>query len=1251
MAEDIIGSLGIQIEADASDLPGQYDAAVSASENAAERIASAFESVVGIGEALAITEGLKEFGTEALNAYGAVQSVTVAMIAMTGSIEHVGEAVEAVKEISATQPFAFPELAATMQRMLALGVQLEEIPLVLQSAANVAAATGNSLAAVGQSIDRMALSGAVAQRQLTQLGLSTQDLAKAMGIAASQVKAAFLAMDESQRLDVLTTALDKFAGAAEAQANTVKGAWQILQNQFEEVMVGVGAALEPAIKDIIDFGTQAVHYAQEAIDAFNKLPEPVKEFSGAVAIAAASIAPLAVAVGTLGLGITGISAALGPIKELFGGFGEAAAEAAVAEGEAATAATAVAEGVGAAGLAFGGVEVVIGAVGAALVGLELKDQVEQWQQVYETLKNNTEVFFTLETGIADVARALVEAAGNSAGFQDSWTRFVNFVKSTPIQNYLGGPLADANNILKGFNQTLQITAGELPAADAMAKQVAASMQALADKTAGAAAQTQIHTEKLTGVQLALNNLGKTTADEAAQVDFWTTAVQQAGAQLDGTAEKAEVYNAALQKLDQATKTLNAGNKDYQDTLAGMTEAFNKQQGVITTLENTLAQLASTENRTDAQETIMVETANKLAAARKAEAQATVTLKAAIDDLPKAYDGLVTSADAFLKKEQDVATAVGYAKSVLDALMASQDTSAEHQRAVTDALNQYVDKLKASGAAMTDQITLTVNGVNVITTLGGAINAVKGSQGDWNTVTVNGVQVLKDHAAAVTNVSTAVRTLGTVIQSTGADTSKAIGYFNPLSQAISDLSGAASEAVDNTSRFGVQISTTSDDASGAVDNMSRFANVIDHVSESSVTAAGKLGNLDNAITKVGASSAKAQAAAKGAGDQFAQTAGDAESGAQGLDVMTQSADALSTALSFLADVSSGITALAGSGSAHDTINSHFVSTFDQISQLNQQQAQAKTGGAALQQQLQQEIDTWFAAQQKQATALAANTTATNTNVTAVNSKTTATTQAASATNSLTTATANLSTAVDAAGNAVTQYNGLLDNSSNTTVDALGNATTVYNTATQAQQKFVDGLGNVYNSYQALADAIKNNPLLQGPATSSGPLQSSTDNSGVVPATTYTIDGKQVDQSDPRLDALKQALALPGKSGSTASVAPTSTQLYSDPTGRFGNITGSGDIVSVQQALALQALAAHAGLPEAGAGITSNPYNYTPSSPGTSPGFGQGTGISGQPLPGTNVTVNLHYPQFNTQQQAQQVMSQMVQQLRTNAGLKL
>ena len=72
------------------------------------------EQLTAIGEALVITEGLKEFGQEALTAAGTVQSVTIGLTALTGSAEQADEIVEKIKDLAATEPFAFPEIAPTV---------------------------------------------------------------------------------------------------------------------------------------------------------------------------------------------------------------------------------------------------------------------------------------------------------------------------------------------------------------------------------------------------------------------------------------------------------------------------------------------------------------------------------------------------------------------------------------------------------------------------------------------------------------------------------------------------------------------------------------------------------------------------------------------------------------------------------------------------------------------------------------------------------------------------------------------------------------------------------------------------------------------------------------------------------------------------------------------------------------------------------------------------------------------------------
>lgn len=317
------------------------DAAEQAGESAEEagsRLKEMAEALVGVGEALAVTEGLKEFGEEALEAYGTVQSVTIGLTSLTGSAGQADEAIEQIKQLAATEPFAFPDIAPTIQRMVALGVSTAQLQPTMQAVADASAATGNQFNAVASSLDRMALSGTAGARQLVQLGISATDLGAAMGVTSDQVTTAFKALDQSQRITVLDQALGKFAGDAIAQAQGISGQWQIFENNFEEVMVGVGQAITPAVSAILDFGKSVLSGIQQAVDAFNALPDPIKEVVGLFGIAVAAIAPLTAAAGSLGLGLIGVQAIIVPLNTLLTTLGITSGEAAVGEGAAAVAA-------------------------------------------------------------------------------------------------------------------------------------------------------------------------------------------------------------------------------------------------------------------------------------------------------------------------------------------------------------------------------------------------------------------------------------------------------------------------------------------------------------------------------------------------------------------------------------------------------------------------------------------------------------------------------------------------------------------------------------------------------------------------------------------------------------------------------------------------------------------------------------------------------------------------------------------------
>ena len=342
MAADSLGTLSVNITGDYSELVQAIQDATEAATAGAEQIGKLGESIVAIGEALAITEGLKEFGQEALTAAGTVQSVSIGLEQLTGSAEEAGTVIEDIKNLAATEPFAFPEIAPTIQKMVALGVSAEQIPGVMQAVADAAAATGNSFQAVANSFDRMTLSGTINARALVQLGISTTQLGEAMGVSADDVKAAFAAMDQEDRINALEAALGKFAGAAEAQAQGIAGQWQIFQNQFEEVMVAVGDAIAPVVTEILKFGESVLTEVQSAIEWFNKLPAPARDTAVAVGLAVAALAPLAAGLGAVAVGIGALSGLLPALIEGLTTLGIVSGEAAAAETAAAVATEAVA---------------------------------------------------------------------------------------------------------------------------------------------------------------------------------------------------------------------------------------------------------------------------------------------------------------------------------------------------------------------------------------------------------------------------------------------------------------------------------------------------------------------------------------------------------------------------------------------------------------------------------------------------------------------------------------------------------------------------------------------------------------------------------------------------------------------------------------------------------------------------------------------------------------------------------------------
>ena len=203
-------------------------------------------------------EAVKELGEEALTAYASVQQATIAITQMTGSAQEATGIIEGLKDVAMSDALSFPNLVTAEQRMIAFGFSIQQIPGALQSAADAAAASGNSFDTVTNSVNRMALSGTLAARQLSTIGLTMDDVAAAAGTDSANIAAAFKAMDPTERLETIDAALDKFSGAAQAMATSVAGEWQNLKTQADFAFEDIGAALAPIANVILPAAAEAV---------------------------------------------------------------------------------------------------------------------------------------------------------------------------------------------------------------------------------------------------------------------------------------------------------------------------------------------------------------------------------------------------------------------------------------------------------------------------------------------------------------------------------------------------------------------------------------------------------------------------------------------------------------------------------------------------------------------------------------------------------------------------------------------------------------------------------------------------------------------------------------------------------------------------------------------------------------------------------------------------------------------------------
>ena len=335
MPEDA-GGVSIGITGDWSDLQADFQQATSAAESAGDDIASAFyqaanaadetgvafesvaemseryyteatqaaEGAKGLGEQVEeaghkaheseslwselfdkLKEGAAELGLaiglwetlkDAVEVDAEIQKTDIALTHLTGSASAANEVIEQMEQLAKDDAIAFPELLPAAQRMVAVGIALEDIKPLMDGAAQASWWLGtSSLESVTDKLGIMIRSGMASSRQLRSLGLSSEDMAKVMGVSAADVAKAFKDLDVDTRAEVMEAALKKFSGTAQAEAQGISGKWVELKNTWHEVMGSLGKDLEPVIEFMMTVGTLAVKTAGGFVDMLAHMKEAV----------------------------------------------------------------------------------------------------------------------------------------------------------------------------------------------------------------------------------------------------------------------------------------------------------------------------------------------------------------------------------------------------------------------------------------------------------------------------------------------------------------------------------------------------------------------------------------------------------------------------------------------------------------------------------------------------------------------------------------------------------------------------------------------------------------------------------------------------------------------------------------------------------------------------------------------------------------------------------------------------------------
>lgn len=311
----------------------------------AEEALKAMPAVARLAEAGALDMAeATDIATDIMTAFGKsvedlvnINDILVATVTKSNTnLQMLGEAMKYVAPSAHAVGWELSEVSAAIGMLsnagikgATAGVYLRQAIAQLLDPSDKAKKAMESLGLTMEDLDPRTHSLAEIVSKLKEAGADIEDLTDIFGVRAATAMQ-ILVEQGGGALKEFTQELENSKGitedVAKTQEQTLNKQLKILKNNLNDLAISVGEQLVPALNDLIE-------HLLKLMEAYNKLPEPVKEnvakFTALAAVAVTVLSVLKAIMGVVGMlkgvaGLAGLTSSAGSVTAAFGSLASAA---------------------------------------------------------------------------------------------------------------------------------------------------------------------------------------------------------------------------------------------------------------------------------------------------------------------------------------------------------------------------------------------------------------------------------------------------------------------------------------------------------------------------------------------------------------------------------------------------------------------------------------------------------------------------------------------------------------------------------------------------------------------------------------------------------------------------------------------------------------------------------------------------------------------------------------------------------------